>query len=57
VEPRLDSLFARLGLTERRRRHPDALSGGEQQRVAIARAIIGDPSIISPTSRPAASTQ
>jgi putative ABC transport system ATP-binding protein len=42
----LDKLVARLGLTDRLRHRPDALSGGEQQRVAIARAIIGDPSII-----------
>ncbi len=43
---RLDELFVRLGLAERRHHRPDALSGGEQQRVAIARAIIGNPSII-----------
>jgi putative ABC transport system ATP-binding protein len=42
----MDGLLDRLGLTERRRHRPDAMSGGEQQRVAIARAIIGDPSII-----------
>jgi putative ABC transport system ATP-binding protein len=42
----VQGLLTRLGLWERRRHRPDALSGGEQQRVAIARAIIGDPSII-----------
>ena len=42
----LDQLLGRLGLADRARHRPDALSGGEQQRVAIARAIIGDPSII-----------
>jgi putative ABC transport system ATP-binding protein len=42
----LDELLVRLGLADRQRHRPDALSGGEQQRVAIARAIIGDPSII-----------
>ena len=46
AEGRLQDLFQRLGLAQRRHHRPDALSGGEQQRVAIARAIIGDPSII-----------
>ena len=42
----LMDLLQRLGLAERYRHRPDALSGGEQQRVAIARAIIGSPSTI-----------
>ena len=32
-------LLDRVGLAAKARRHPDALSGGEQQRVAIARAL------------------
>jgi putative ABC transport system ATP-binding protein len=46
VDDQLDALLTRLGLADRRRHRPDALSGGEQQRVAIARAMIGSPSII-----------
>lgn len=46
AEGPLDSLLARLGLSQRRQHYPDALSGGEQQRVAIARAILADPSIL-----------
>lgn len=43
---KLDALLKRLGLGDRRRHRPDALSGGEQQRVAIGRALVADPSII-----------
>ena len=46
VNQRVDALFDRLGLSERRNHKPDALSGGEQQRVAIARAIITDPALL-----------
>ncbi len=42
----VNDLLARLGLAERRRNKPDALSGGEQQRVAIARALICKPAIV-----------
>jgi putative ABC transport system ATP-binding protein len=46
VDGQMESLLGRLGLADRRRHRPDAMSGGEQQRVAIARAMIGEPSII-----------
>ena len=36
----------RVGLADKRRRLPNALSGGEQQRVAIARAIVNGPPVI-----------
>lgn len=46
VEERLVSLLDRLGIADRRRHRPDALSGGEQQRVAIARALIAGPDVV-----------
>ncbi|EAQ77866.1 ABC transporter ATP-binding protein [Blastopirellula marina] len=46
IREKLDDLLDRLGIAERRKHRPDALSGGEQQRVAIARALITDPSIV-----------
>ncbi len=36
----------RVGLSERERHRPNALSGGEQQRVAVARALAGSPSLL-----------
>jgi len=46
ADGQMQGLLERLGLAQRRRHRPDALSGGEQQRVAIARAMIANPSII-----------
>lgn len=36
----------RVGIGHLGRRHPAALSGGEQQRVAIARALVRDPTVV-----------
>ena len=36
----------KVGLLEREKAHPIALSGGEQQRVAIARAVVNRPAIL-----------
>ena len=36
----------KVGLLDRERAHPIALSGGEQQRLAIARAVVNRPSIL-----------
>ncbi|MBL1215152.1 MAG: ABC transporter ATP-binding protein [Ignavibacteriae bacterium] len=43
---KLDKILERVGLSDKKGRLVDELSGGEQQRVAIARAIINDPVII-----------
>ncbi len=50
---RIDSLLAKLQLSTKAHRKPEALSQGEQQRAAIARAVLNSPKIIvadEPTS-------
>jgi putative ABC transport system ATP-binding protein len=39
-------ILERVGLTNKAKRLPDQLSGGEQERVAIARAIVNQPPIL-----------
>lgn len=43
---KVNDLLESLGLSDRRRHRPDAMSGGEQQRVAIGRALVTDPAVI-----------
>ncbi len=46
LDGRVETLLARLGLTDKAGRYADRLSGGEQQRVAIARALIHEPLLL-----------
>jgi len=43
---RASALLGRVGLSDRARHRPGALSGGEQQRVAVARALVCRPQLL-----------
>jgi putative ABC transport system ATP-binding protein len=45
-EERTAGLLDSVGLTDKRERKPDQMSGGEQQRVAVAVALANDPPIV-----------
>ena len=46
AQHRAMELLERLGLADRSRHKPAALSGGEQQRVAVARALMNKPMVV-----------
>jgi putative ABC transport system ATP-binding protein len=45
-QERATKLLSAVGLTQKARKRPTELSGGEQQRVAIARALVSKPAIV-----------
>lgn len=46
MEKRIDDLFKKIGLENKKTSFPDELSGGEHQRVAIAIALANNPNVI-----------
>ena len=46
IDRRVRAALDKVGLLDRARAAPDALSGGEQQRTALARAVIASPKIL-----------
>ena len=46
IKERVPYVLDLVGLTDKAKRHPKELSGGEQQRLAIARALVNNPSTI-----------
>ena len=46
IKERVPYVLDLVGLSDKEKRHPSELSGGEQQRLAIARALVNNPSTI-----------
>lgn len=46
IRKRVPQILNIMGLSQKAKRYPHELSGGEQQRVALARALINDPPLI-----------
>ena len=46
IKERIPYVLDLVGMTDKAKRHPNELSGGEQQRLAIARALVNNPSTI-----------
>jgi cell division transport system ATP-binding protein len=46
IQKKVNSVLRTVGMEDRQRSFPLALSGGEQQKVAVARAVVGEPKII-----------
>ena len=46
IKDRVPYVLELVGLSDKEKRHPSELSGGEQQRLAIARALVNNPSMI-----------
>ena len=46
IKERVPYVLELVGLSDKEKRHPHELSGGEQQRLAIARALVNNPSTI-----------
>lgn len=46
IRERADAIIAMVGLSDKARRYPTELSGGQEQRVAIARALVKRPSVV-----------
>ncbi len=46
IKKSVDNLLDKFGLSDKKNKYPNQLSGGEKQRVAIARALVTEPKII-----------